>query len=284
MNLIQKRGSILLRNSTGEKRMKTIGFIGAGNMAYALAKAFVASNNEYQTAILDPSAERVAFFRREFKSLLICQNSRELIEKSDLIFLAVKPQVVPSVLKELSQATQPIVSIAAGIPLQLLKEAIPNAPLIRVMPNTPCLVGKMAAGVVFSSNTDASVQEWVLRLLSSAGTVVEVEESQMDAVTGLSGSGPAFVARLIEAFIQSGIKEGLTSQQSAELSFATFEGTVRLLKEKGMSPNDLVAMVSSPNGTTVAGRSVLESSNYKKIIGKTIEAAKKRSEELGQCD
>ena len=114
-----------------------------------------------------------------------------------------------------------------------------------------------------------------------AGSVVEVEESLMDGVTGLSGSGPAFVARLIEAFIKAGVRTGLSEEQSRFLTLATFSGTAKLLAEKKMTPEELVTMVSSPKGTTVAGREKLEASDYAEIISETVIAAAERSRELG---
>lgn len=262
--------------------MKTIGFIGAGNMAFALAGAFLAGNEQIQVAVSDPSAERKALFQKNFDRVSLCDNNHQLIEKSDIIILAVKPQILPAVLVEIGDPETIVISIAAGIRLSVLESSMPKSTLVRVMPNTPCLVGEMAAGAVFADGTDEAVQSEVISLLSLAGTVISVREDQMDAVTGVSGSGPAFVARLIEAFINAGVNEGLSAEEARALTLTTFSGTANLLKDREMSPAELVAMVSSPNGTTVAGRSVLEESNYRSILENTVEAAAQRSRELGK--
>jgi pyrroline-5-carboxylate reductase len=149
------------------------------------------------------------------------------------------------------------------------------------MPNTPSLVGEMAAGYAVGAGTSAEEAESVATLLGTAGVAREVAESDLDAVTGLSGSGPAFVARLIESFIEAGTDLGLDPSLSRDLALKTFRGTAELLTETGMTPDELVQMVSSPNGTTVAGRSVLESSDYRDVLKGSIRRAAERSKELG---
>jgi pyrroline-5-carboxylate reductase len=158
----------------------------------------------------------------------------------------------------------------------------PTARVVRVMPNTPCLVGAMAAGYAFGSGIRPEDMGLVKRLLGAAGYATEVEESLLDCVTGLSGSGPAFVARLIEAFIEAGERLGLEPEAARNLSLQTFFGTAKLLADTGMEPGKLVEMVSSPKGTTVAGRQILEASDYAEVITDTIRAATERSKELGR--
>lgn len=262
--------------------MQQIHFAGAGNMAYALASAFSRGTEAVRIGISDPDVSRQALFRRDFPSVRLYDSLPQLAAEADYLFIAVKPQVVPEVLPALSAVSCPVVSIAAGIPLSLLKKSLPNAPLVRVMPNTPCLVGEMAAACAFDSGVSEAQRQSVLALLSLAGTVISVDEEQMDAVTGLSGSGPAFVARFIEAFAQTGAELGLSYDDALALSLATFSGTAHLLQKKQLSPEALVQMVSSPNGTTVAGRAFLESSDFAAVIHRTIEAAAQRSRELGR--
>ncbi len=262
--------------------MKKIHFIGAGNMAYTLAGAFDAQIPDVQIGAYDPSEERLSLFQKSFKSVQIYTDINKLSEEADILFLAVKPQVMQTVLNELKDYNKIVISIAAGIKLDTLSSALPESKTIRVMPNTPCFVQEMAAGCVFSANVTQEEKNEIMQLLSYAGTAIEVTESQMDAVTGLSGSGPAFVARLIQSFANAGIELGLSSTDSMQLTLATFSGTANLLKKQNLTPDELVAMVSSPNGTTVAGREVLESSTINQIIKNTIHAAAKRSEELGK--
>jgi pyrroline-5-carboxylate reductase len=140
----------------------------------------------------------------------------------------------------------------------------------------------MAAGYAFGAGIRPEDREAVEQLLGAAGYAAEVEERLLDAVTGLSGSGPAFVARLIEAFIEAGKRLGLKPEVTRNLALQTFYGTAKLLADTGMEPQQLVEMVSSPKGTTVAGRQILEASAYAEVIGETIRAATERSRELGR--
>lgn len=261
--------------------MSKIGFIGAGNMAYALAKAFSLDASS-QILVSDPSVERTNLFNNEIKNVIVCSGNIELCERSDIIILAVKPQIMPIILDEINDLKKIVVSIAAGISLSQITASLPESKIARLMPNTPCLIGKMAGGICFSANMPTAEKTELVELFRKAGTVVEVTESKMDAVTGLSGSGPAFVARLIESFRDAGVAEGLSLEDSYQLALMTFSGTADLLIEKSLSPDELVKMVSSPKGTTVAGREVLESSSYRDIVQSTVSAAAQRSRELGK--
>jgi pyrroline-5-carboxylate reductase len=199
-----------------------------------------------------------------------------------VIFVAVKPQDIQNVLEAVRDTDRLLISIAAGVSISRIEEACPQARVVRVMPNTPCLVGAMAAGYAFGSRVRPEDRERVEQLLGAAGYAAEVEEPLLDAVTGLSGSGPAFVARLIEAFIEAGKRLGLKPEVTRNLALQTFYGTAKLLADTGMEPQQLVEMVSSPKGTTVAGRQILEASAYAEVIGQTIRAATERSKELGR--
>lgn len=207
-------------------------------------------------------------------------NARVAAE-ADIVFLAVKPQILDTVYPDIADTDGLVVSIAAGVRIASIEKALPRARVVRVMPNTPGLVGEMAAGYAGGSRATEEDTKLVGRLLSAAGTAFCVPEEQLDAVTGVAGSGPAFVARLIEAFTDAGVAHGLEREQAYELVLATFRGTAGLLKQKGMSPQELIDMVSSPNGTTVAGRSVLESSDIQKVIRDTVDTTVSRAKELG---
>lgn len=262
--------------------MKKIGFIGAGNMAYAMAGALYEANPTTSIGIFDIDNNRIEVFKNSFSSTVVYNSINEVAEKSDIVVVAVKPQVFDSVLNELSDYNKIVVSIAAGITLDRLVQKVPHGGVVRVMPNAPSLVGKMAAGVSFSNTVKDSQKRDVLEFLSYSGLALEVEESDMDAVTGVSGSGPAFVARIMEKFIKAGVKQGLDERTSKALTINTFLGTAQLLLEKNMEIEELVKMVSSPGGTTIAGRKVLESSELESIIDKTVDATVKRSKELGK--
>ena len=266
--------------------MVRIGFIGSGNMASALISAFIDAEacKPNECIASDVIPELLEKIKRE-KGINIAQDNAEVIRNSDIVFLAVKPQIMNKVLGEIKEeiGQQIIISIAAGITISKIEEVVGNdKKIIRVMPNTPCLVGEMAAG--FSSNKNILKQESedIQKLLNCAGEAVLLEEEKLDIVTGLSGSGPAFVAFLIKSFADEGMAQGLSEKDAYTLSLKTFQGTAKLLREKNLTPEKLIEMVSSPNGTTVAGREILENSDVNEKIRQTISSAAKRSRELGR--
>ena len=175
-----------------------------------------------------------------------------------------------------------VVSIAAGVKLKHLENKLKNKRIIRVMPNINCIAGEMAAG--FSAGKYATKEDIknVSGILNSAGIAFFMKEDLLDAVTGISGSGPAFFAYFIDAFVKAGVKNGLPRETAFKLACQTALGTGRLLMEKNLSPDKLIAMVASKKGTTVAGLDVLKKHKAKNILIKTIDAAVKRSKELGR--
>ncbi len=261
----------------------TTGFIGAGNMAQALAGAFASADPDLRFIASDLNSEQIARLAAATgpERTESAASNTEVAARSDVLFLAVKPQILPAVLPEVAEAAGLVVSIAAGTRISTIEAVLTKARVIRVMPNTPGLVGEMAAGYAAGSRATPEDMQRIGHLLSSAGVAIEVSEELLDVVTGISGSGPAFVARFIEAFTKAGVANGLTEADASALVLATFSGTARLLAEKGLTPEELVQMVSSPNGTTVAGRAVLESSSYTSIIQTTVDTTIARSRELG---
>jgi len=265
--------------------MAKLGFIGSGNMAQALMKAIIdkgITNANYFLAsdINDETLERVKKL-----NIKTTKDNNELVAESDIIFLAVKPQVMEEVLKSIKHVVTEdkiICSIAAGIKIKFIEEILGDRKVVRIMPNTPCLVAEMAAGYSHNDKVTAEESEEVQRLLSAAGKAFKLDEEMLDAVTGLSGSGPAFVARLIQYFARAGKVNGLPEHISYELALKTFKGTAKLLEMYRLKPEDLVKLVSSPNGTTVAGREILEHSDLKDVIEKTVTRATERSRELGE--
>jgi pyrroline-5-carboxylate reductase len=251
-------------------------------MGFALAKAISVRFSDLQIFVCDLRKERIALFERELPRVRALSNPEQVAEAAEVIFVAVKPQDIQPVLEAIRDTDRLVISIAAGVPIRRLEGTLSSARVVRVMPNTPCLVGAMAAGYAFGSRIQPQDRDVVKQLLGAAGYAAEVVEGQLDAVTGLSGSGPAFVARLIEAFIEAGRGLGLDEEVARDLSVQTFLGTAKLLAETGMEPQTLVDMVSSPKGTTVAGRQVLESSGFSGVIERTIQAAAERSKELGR--
>ncbi|MBI9101189.1 MAG: pyrroline-5-carboxylate reductase [Spirochaetales bacterium] len=262
--------------------MKRTGFIGAGNMAFAIAGAI--SDNDESAVIVpyDIDKERLSLFEKKLSHVELGTDPLQVVNSCDVTFLAVKPQVMAEVIAPLKDTSGLIVSIAAGIPISFFEKAMPKARVVRVMPNTPSLVSEMAAGYTpgqFATKKDMAL---VRSLLETAGKVVKVREELMDGVTGLSGSGPAFFAIIAEAFMEAGTDLGLNPEFARVLTLQTMKGTAMLMEEKDMLPRELVNMVSSPNGTTVAGREIMESSDIKKIIKDTVKRAAERSRELGE--
>lgn len=251
-------------------------------MGFSLAKAISVRFSDLQIFVCDLRKERIALFERELPRVRALSNPEQVAEAAEVIFVAVKPQDIQPVLEAIRDTDRLVISIAAGVPIRRLEGTLIRARVVRVMPNTPCLVGAMAAAYAFGSRIQPQDRDVVKQLLGAAGYAAEVVEGQLDAVTGLSGSGPAFVARLIEAFIEAGRGLGLDEEVARDLSVQTFLGTAKLLAETGMEPQTLVDMVSSPKGTTVAGRQVLESSGFAGVIERTIQAAAERSKELGR--
>lgn len=260
--------------------MRSVGFIGAGNMGFALAKGLARRFPGIIIHVADRNPERIELFRRELAGVRAHTNAAGVAEAAEAVFLAVKPQDYAGLLPGLRGTAALVLSIAPGVTIARLERALPQARVVRVMPNTPCLVGEMAAGYACGRRVSAADREAVRKLLEAAGRAVALEEPLLDAVTGVSGSGPAFVARLIEAFQEAGSRLGLPREAARELALQTFRGTARLLQETGMEPEALVAAVSSTNGTTVAGRAVLEASDLKEVLFRTVEAAARRSREL----
>ena len=263
-----------------------IGFIGGGNMAEALIKGIIYSSISEKAKnifVSEPREERRQYLESTY-GIKTTFSSKKVIISSSIIILAVKPQNIPAVLEEISpmiDEEKTVVSVAAGITLSYLQSKLGTKRLIRVMPNTPALVQEgmtvMSMCECFSDKDIALVRE----IFMSIGKVIVLPEKYMDAVTALSGSGPAFISFFLEAMIDGGIRIGLGRDYSSELAIQTMIGTARLL-ENGMMPETIREMVTSPGGTTAAGLKVFEERGFKEIVSDVLEAAKKRSEELGR--
>lgn len=209
-----------------------------------------------------------------------------LVREADVIILAVKPQIMATVLKEIASAVdakQLIISIAAGVPTRTLREHLPRASrLIRVMPNTPALVLEGVTAIARAEGLRDGDLEIAQELFGAVGRVVVLEEELMDAVTGLSGSGPAYVAIVIESLADGGVKMGLDRATAMILAAQTVLGSAKLIIETGAHPGQLKDMVSSPGGTTIAGISALEEGGVRRTFIGAVERATQRSRELGR--
>lgn len=208
----------------------------------------------------------------------------EVVRWAEIVLLAVKPQQMPQVLGQLGgkiQARHLVVSIAAGVRLAILAEALgPEARLVRVMPNTPCLVGRGASAYCLGGKATDDDGELVGQILSAVGMACQVEEKLMDAVTGLSGSGPAFAYVMIEALSDGGVRMGLPRQVATALAAHTLRGAAEMVLATGEHPAMLKDRVASPGGTTIAGLQALESAGLRAALIAAVEAAARRSAEL----
>lgn len=265
-------------------RRPHLGFIGAGTMALGLARGIRDAGLAGAITAHDPVRERLDRFCAAVGATAAADNGA-VAAQAEIVFLAVKPQDVETVAAELAAAGvdlagRLVVSIAAGVTLARLAGRLPAARLIRVMPNLPCVVGEMAAGFACGPTATGEDARAVGGLLRALGVALEVDEGDLDAVTALSGSGPAFMARLLQAFIDAGAACGLPRETARALTLQTAKGTAALLQERGYETADFIDMVSSPGGTTAAGSAVLESSDLRAVIADTIAAAAARGREL----
>jgi pyrroline-5-carboxylate reductase len=266
--------------------MKRIGFVGAGNMAGAIIKGLLRTGRYTpdDVWVSDAADAQVRRLKRLYK-VDGTRDNRVLVRGSQTIVLAVKPQVMAQVLEDVRPEATPkklFVSIAAGFPLQRLEQGLGGrARVVRVMPNTPSLIGKgMSVAVAGAHATPADLKQ-TLKLFSACGEAVAITgEALLDAVTALSGSGPAFVYLFAEALIDGGIRGGLSPQLATKLCFQTLAGAAGMLLESGMSPRELRDMVTSPGGTTLAGLGTLEQHHFRETVIAAIEAATRRAHEL----
>lgn len=261
-----------------------IGFIGAGRMAQALVAGVVSSELPIASiGFVDPHDEAADLFIDRASNARRFPDIATLVRACETLVMAVKPQNFPGVLDEMADGVTSdhlIVSVAAGITIQKIESKLNTHRVVRVMPNTPCLIGKGVSALSHDPAVEAATVDRVVKILESVGDVVTVDESQMDAVTGLSGSGPAYVFSFIEALVQAGVAEGLTEDLAKQLSLGTLQGAVALVKSTGLPPGQLREQVTSPNGTTLAGLQAMESEGFSNSVKAAVEHAARRSREL----
>jgi len=267
---------------------KKIAFLGSGNMAEAIVKGLLAAGTAAAAEIVcaEPRAERRDELRARH-GVTVTTSNLEAVRQAQVIVLSVKPQVMDALLDEIAPEVGPsklVVSIAAGVPIATIAGRLgAGARIIRTMPNTPALVGEGATALARGSHaTEADLSEAVA-LFEAVGTAVVVDENLLDAVTGVSGSGPAFVFLAVEALADGGVKMGLPRPIALTLAAQTVAGAGRLVLETGEHPGKLKDQVTSPAGTTIAGVHALEAAGFRAALIAAVEAATKRSRELGQA-
>lgn len=266
----------------------TIGFIGGGQMGEALIRGLIQSELYTNTAISvsEPNEERRGYMTSTY-GINGYEKSDVLWKKCAVIILAVKPQIMRIILDTSKEFVTPehlIISIAAGLPISFYEEGLDrnDCKIIRVMPNTPALVLEGASGISGNANVSQEEMQQAETIFNKIGKAVILPEASIDAVTGLSGSGPAYVFTFAEALIDAGVEQGLPRQTAETLALQTLLGSVKLLMESKKHPAELRAMVTSPGGTTIAAQHVLERSGFKGIIMDAVAAAVDRSKELGK--
>ncbi len=265
-----------------------IGFIGGGKMGEALAKGLIRAKLSTADSIIvsDVDNKRCQALEDE-TGIKTTQDNREVTANSDVIILAVKPNIMGTILEELKSditSEHLVVSIAAGIPLNFMESSLnEGCRAIRVMPNTPCLVGETAAGYALGKNATRDDGELVGRILNAVGKPYLLEEKYLDAVTGLSGSGPAFIYMVIEALADGGVKMGLPRGVSTELAAQTTFGAAKMVLESDTHIGELKDSVTSPGGTTIEGLHALEKGGLSNTLINAVEAATKKSKRLGKA-
>ncbi len=267
---------------------KRIGLLGCGAMARALTGGLLSSGvTADRLAAADPVSQQREEFERELHVTTQVDNSR-VVERSDVVVIAVKPAAVATIFRDLAGTAnldRPLwISIAAGIPLAALGEGLPGgARIVRAMPNTPALVA--AGATAYCANGAATAEDRAVArsLFESVGTVWEApSESMLDGVTGLSGSGPAYVFLFLEALADAGVRVGLPREAAHQLACQTVYGATKLALESGRHPAALKDQVTSPGGTTIAGLEQLEAGGVRSAIYRAVAAATARSRELSQ--
>jgi pyrroline-5-carboxylate reductase len=261
-------------------------FLGGGQMAEAIARGVIAAGllTPDRIAASEVRASRRDYLESQVGIRAIASNA-EAVTLGDVIILALKPQDIGVVLQEVGgfvSSDQLVVSIAAGVPLSKLEPPFEApVPVIRVMPNTPCLVGAGMAAIARGKHATPEHETRVLGIFNATGKAVTVSEKDLDAVTALSGSGPGYVAVIVEAMIDGGVRAGLARDVATTLAIQTVLGSAQMLSETGTHPALLKDMVSSPGGTTIAGIHALERGGVRAALIDAIVAATERSRELG---
>ncbi len=267
--------------------MESIGLVGGGQMGEALVRGIIESGlfTADKIMIAEPFAERRQYLQSTY-NIGVTESSAELAENCRVIILAVKPQIMDPVLGQYQDhlgADHLVISIAAGVTIAQLEKGLgQNMRIIRVMPNTPALVLAGASALSGNSNTGQGDITAGLQIFSAVGTCVEVPENMLDAVTGLSGSGPGYVFTFIEAMIDGGVLAGIPRPIAEQLALQTVYGSAKLALETGEPAAVLKGRVTSPGGTTITGLQVLEEGGLRGMVMTAVEAASERSRDLGK--
>jgi pyrroline-5-carboxylate reductase len=266
---------------------KKIAFLGTGNMAEALVKGLLRAGTATAEEVVctEPRAERREEITQRYGVRCIARNA-DAAEEADVVVLSVKPQTMEHLLDEIAPAIDHrklVISIAAGVPISAIARKLgAGVRIVRTMPNTPALVGAGATALARGAHATEEDLQQAKALFEAVGTAVIVDEHQLDAVTGLSGSGPAYVFLAIEALADGGVKVGLARPIAMALAAQTVMGAAKLVLESGEHPGRLKDQVTSPGGTAIAGVHALEQGGLRAALMAAVEAATNRSHALGE--
>lgn len=266
--------------------MKKIGFIGCGNIATAIIKGAINGNviNPADLFVFDINKEKLLEF--ESFGATATKNIKELAEISEVIFLTVKPQILFSVLEELKNYIKQdalIISPVAGVKIAKIDNALgSNKKIIRVMPNTPLMYSAGATAISIGAKVGQSEADFCEKIFSKSGVTVILPEEQIDAVTGISGSSPAFFMRFANEIINEGVRQGISRENAEKLVLGTMSGTAKMMLESDRSAEELIKAVASPGGTTEAGLNKMNQTDFDKITADVISSAVSRSKELSK--
>lgn len=265
---------------------KRIGFIGGGAIAEALIKGLLHTQmvQPEQVVAADINAGRRELLAERYQ-IGVTADTGEVAKAVDVLFLTIKPQIIHQVLDSVAPVVAKstiVISVAAGVPISLLQGKLPGVPIVRVMPNTPVAVGEGMSAYSLGKYAGPAVGQLAEAIFSSVGKAVEVEEDTMDAVTGLSGSGPAYVFMMIDALADAGVRVGFSRRVALLLAAQTLHGAAKMVLETGEHPAQLRDMVTSPGGTSITGIHMLEQSGVRAALIDAVVAATERSKEMGK--
>ena len=265
---------------------KIIGFLGGGAIAEALLRGLLDKEMTTQENLLvfDTSEERLQVLEHTY-GVRGSESASALTGAADILFLTVKPQVLKQIISTLALATKPttlILSVAAGIPLDFLESHFRKHRVVRVMPNTPVAVGEGMTAFALGSRADQEADQAARAVFSAVGRVEKVDENLLDAITGLSGSGPSYAFLMIDALADAGVRVGLSRKNAILMAAQTLLGAAKMVVQTGQHPAILRDMVASPGGTSIAGLHALESHNVRAALIDAVVAATERSKEMGK--
>jgi len=263
-----------------------LGIVGAGKIGGGIIKGLIEKKALVKDDIIisDISEAMLDSIKKEY-GIRVTKNNREVFSSSKIIILAVKPNLIGPVfneVKDIDLKEKLIISVAAGVPIKYIENFVPRTPVIRVMPNISLSIGFSPSCYALGKNVTDKKENDFIKIFENLGSVIKVEESQMDAVTGLSGSGPAYVFLFLKALAEGGKKAGLSDEISKKLALDTLYGAVLMASKTNKNFDELISMVKTPGGTTEKGLLKLEEYNLEKAVIEAIKKATERSKELGE--